>query len=197
MKVPMNFHRIAEVKDGNMEVSLYAALECSKRGQNAEKQILDRYCRKKEPLGHRRLGATGLLGLAVVLFAIPSKAQAPAGTASWTYKANLSVQHTGPASAALGGLAYAAGGWNSNYLCSYLNTVEAYNPATNQWSTVAPMPTAREHAGRRSGAESCTWWEAVSAAARAQAQMKCTTRPRTAGHRSRPCLRRGPGTPST
>jgi len=146
MKVPMNFHRIAEVKDGNMEVSLYAALECSKRGQNAEKQILDRYCRKKEPLGHRRLGATGLLGLAVVLFAIPSPAQAPAGTASWTYKANLSVQHTGPASAALGGLAYAAGGWNSNYLCSYLNTVEAYNPATNQWSTVAPMPTAREHA---------------------------------------------------
>jgi hypothetical protein len=24
-----------------------------------------------------------------------------------------------------------------------LNTVEAYNPATNSWSTVAPMPTAR------------------------------------------------------
>src|SRR5690348_13613767 len=106
-------------------------------------------------MGYRCLGAIGLLGLATALLAVPPTAQAAPGVVyaessvaalSWTEAAPMSAHRTAPASATLGGLVYAAGGWNSDYLCSYLNTVEAYNPATNQWSAVALMSTAREHA---------------------------------------------------
>jgi N-acetylneuraminic acid mutarotase len=45
----------------------------------------------------------------------------------------------GLASDAVNGLIYAIGGADS----SFLNTVEVYNPASNSWSTAAPMPTAR------------------------------------------------------
>jgi N-acetylneuraminic acid mutarotase len=37
------------------------------------------------------------------------------------------------------GILYAVGGYNGGPL----NTVEAYDPATNTWTTKAPMPTPR------------------------------------------------------
>jgi N-acetylneuraminic acid mutarotase len=42
------------------------------------------------------------------------------------------------------GRIYAIGGWNQPGADNSLSTVEAYTPATNSWSTVAPMPTARD-----------------------------------------------------
>ena len=38
------------------------------------------------------------------------------------------------------GRIYAIGGYNGS---GVLNTVEAYNPKTNSWTSEAPMPTAR------------------------------------------------------
>ena len=40
------------------------------------------------------------------------------------------------------GALYAVGGFNTSVF-SVLNTVEAYNPATNTWTADIPMPTAR------------------------------------------------------
>jgi hypothetical protein len=40
----------------------------------------------------------------------------------------------------INGVLYAVGGANNNF---YFRTVEAYDPATNSWSTKAPMPTSR------------------------------------------------------
>jgi Kelch motif len=46
------------------------------------------------------------------------------------------------------GRVYALGGDNGG---SFLNTVEAYTPATNSWATMAPMPTVRESLAAATG----------------------------------------------
>lgn len=47
------------------------------------------------------------------------------------------------AAAGSDGRIYAIGGFNANFTPYDLNTVEAYSPATNTWTAVASMPTAR------------------------------------------------------
>ena len=44
---------------------------------------------------------------------------------------------------------YTVGGHTNDYegLLSYLTSVERYDPATNAWETMAPMPTARRSFG--------------------------------------------------
>jgi hypothetical protein len=42
---------------------------------------------------------------------------------------------------------YAAGGALTTTNTGYVTTLEAYRPAGNTWTTLAPMPTAREEAG--------------------------------------------------
>jgi len=68
----------------------------------------------------------------------------PLGT--WRPKADMPTTR-GPDPAAIGvinGIIYVAGGEADN---RQLSTVEAYNPVTNTWSTVPPMPTARDAPG--------------------------------------------------
>ena len=45
-----------------------------------------------------------------------------------------------PAVGVVNGIVYAVGGWGAS---NYLATVEAYDPATNTWTTKASMPTPR------------------------------------------------------
>lgn len=49
------------------------------------------------------------------------------------------------------GRIYAAGGLDSNFFA--LNSVEAYNPATNTWTPVAPLNTARAFFGLATGSD--------------------------------------------
>jgi N-acetylneuraminic acid mutarotase len=66
-------------------------------------------------------------------------------TNSWSTLAPMPTARSFLAAAAgADGRIYAIGGDNSlDGIDNPLNTVEAYNPATNSWSAVAPMPTAR------------------------------------------------------
>ena len=48
-----------------------------------------------------------------------------------------------PAVGTVNGLLYVCGGCDSGAYIPYLNTVEAYDPATNAWSVKAAMPTGR------------------------------------------------------
>ena len=53
------------------------------------------------------------------------------------------------ATGVINGILFAAGGSDQN---GAINTVRAYNPATNTWSTRLPMPTARyDAAGTAAG----------------------------------------------
>ncbi len=55
-------------------------------------------------------------------------------------KAPMPTARQSFASTAVNGIIYAIGGLNSN---GTLTVNEAYDPATNSWSTKASMPTAR------------------------------------------------------
>src|SRR5207247_5955785 len=57
-----------------------------------------------------------------------------------TVAAMPTKRYTLAAAAGADGRLYAIGGFNVNGI---LNTVEAYNPFTNSWATVASLPTAR------------------------------------------------------
>jgi N-acetylneuraminic acid mutarotase len=54
----------------------------------------------------------------------------------WSYKAPLPAPRYAQASAVVNGILYVMGG-------GYLNTMVAYNPATNTWTTKASMPSTR------------------------------------------------------
>jgi N-acetylneuraminic acid mutarotase len=64
----------------------------------------------------------------------------PAGS-RWQTKASMPTARVYLAAATVNGVIYAAGGLPGSF--TDLNTVEAYNPATDSWSTVAPMSIAR------------------------------------------------------
>ncbi len=65
-------------------------------------------------------------------------------TNTWSIKAQMPTARTGLAAATgLDGRIYAIGGCLTSDGYTGLNTVEVYNPATNSWSSAAPMPTAR------------------------------------------------------
>jgi N-acetylneuraminic acid mutarotase len=67
-------------------------------------------------------------------------------TNTWTIKAPMPTGRKGHAVAVVNGMLYAIGGFHLDPVHGiglYLSTVEAYDPATNTWSTKAPMPTPR------------------------------------------------------
>ncbi|HZT05747.1 MAG TPA: kelch repeat-containing protein [Chloroflexota bacterium] len=72
----------------------------------------------------------------------PEVVQAPT-SALWVDLAQQRVPRQEMAVAELGGRIYAIGGFNPDG--SSANTVEAYDPATDSWATVAPLPIALNH----------------------------------------------------
>jgi N-acetylneuraminic acid mutarotase len=68
-------------------------------------------------------------------------------TDTWTTAASMSTARTTLAGAVVDDKLYAAGGVMSNSMgFSYVSTLEAYDPASNSWTTVASMPIARSSA---------------------------------------------------
>jgi len=70
---------------------------------------------------------------------------------TWTTRASLPTPRKDLGAATVGGILYAVGG-NTGCKCSVtsggpVGTVEAYDPATDTWTTKAPMPTARDYLG--------------------------------------------------
>ena len=72
-------------------------------------------------------------------------------TDTWTTKAPMPTVRVHSGVAVVNGVLYVIGGWvNDGGLNSHLgrlSTVEAYDPATDRWTTKAPMPTARAALG--------------------------------------------------
>ena len=63
---------------------------------------------------------------------------------SWTAKTSMTKPRWGLAAGVANGILYAVGGTDGCYTPNYgLNTLEAYNPATDSWSTKTSMPTPR------------------------------------------------------
>jgi N-acetylneuraminic acid mutarotase len=62
---------------------------------------------------------------------------------TWTQEAPIPTPRWYPACAVLNGKIYVIGGQDSTYPYVSMNTVEAYDPATDTWNTLAPMPTDR------------------------------------------------------
>ncbi|MCL2257433.1 MAG: hypothetical protein FWC14_04445 [Candidatus Bathyarchaeota archaeon] len=58
---------------------------------------------------------------------------------SWNTKMSMEHERTGCGFAVLDGKIYAIGGYD------YVDTNERYDPLTNKWSTLAPIPTIRSH----------------------------------------------------
>ncbi len=82
----------------------------------------------------------GILAIAVV--AIPGSDQVIASSGTWATKASMPTPRFGVGAGVVNGILYAVGGSNSSSLA--LGTVEAYNPATDTWTTgLASMPTPR------------------------------------------------------
>jgi N-acetylneuraminic acid mutarotase len=70
-------------------------------------------------------------------------------TDTWTTRASMPTSRMGLATDAVSGIIYAVGGtteagFNSH---TFLATVEAYDPATDTWTTTMPMPTPRSFLG--------------------------------------------------
>jgi len=71
-------------------------------------------------------------------------------TDTWTTRASMPTPRLGLAAATVNGIIYAVGGateagFQSTH--SFLSTVEAYDPATDAWTTTTPMPTPRSFLG--------------------------------------------------
>jgi N-acetylneuraminic acid mutarotase len=64
---------------------------------------------------------------------------------TWTTRADMPTARDGVRAAAVDGTIYAIGGWSgpAGPELSTFSTVEAYDPATDTWTTKADMPTAR------------------------------------------------------
>ncbi|HEY5096254.1 MAG TPA: kelch repeat-containing protein [Candidatus Eremiobacteraceae bacterium] len=67
-------------------------------------------------------------------------------TNTWTTKASMPTARSGLAVGVINGILYAVGGCDNNTTQPHnFNTVEAYNPTTNTWTTKTSMPTARQY----------------------------------------------------
>ena len=65
-------------------------------------------------------------------------------TDNWTTKASMPTPRAALSVGVVNGLLYAVGGTSGcTPACTALSTVEVYNPATDSWTTQAPLPTAR------------------------------------------------------
>jgi len=65
---------------------------------------------------------------------------------TWATMAPMPTRRTGPgAAAAYNGMIYVIGGSQVGFPEVWVRTVEAYDPLSNTWATVAPLPTARSH----------------------------------------------------
>ena len=66
------------------------------------------------------------------------------GAGTWSALANLPIDHGGGAAGAINGKLYVAAGWGIvGGVQVFHNQVHEYDPVTNAWSAVAPIPTAR------------------------------------------------------
>lgn len=64
---------------------------------------------------------------------------------TWTSKPPMPTPRRSLAAGVVNGTLYAVGGVGQTATCcNQLQTVEAYNPIANTWTTMAPMPTGRE-----------------------------------------------------
>ena len=71
-------------------------------------------------------------------------------TNSWSTKAPMPTKRQSAASGVIAGKLYVAGGVklpDSGFIFDVLANLEAYDPVSNSWTTLAPMPTARSAAG--------------------------------------------------
>ncbi len=70
-------------------------------------------------------------------------------TDTWTAKAPMPTPRLGLAAGVVNGIIYAVGGATEAGLNrhNFLSTVEAYDPATDTWTTTLPMPTPRSFLG--------------------------------------------------
>jgi N-acetylneuraminic acid mutarotase len=90
-----------------------------------------------------RRGATVLGAILLAAAAAPAQAQGLPGT--WTLKAPMAAGVRGEVAAvAYQGKLYAIGG---NVAGNAVPRNEVYDPATNSWRELAPMPIARDHLG--------------------------------------------------
>src|SRR2546427_5354190 len=89
-----------------------------------------------------------LLALGVALVVVSGRDQVFGQGGTWIAKAPMPTPRTGLAVGVVNGILYAVGGsaksGNNN---NYLNTEEAYDPATNKWTAEAPMLTPRASFG--------------------------------------------------
>ena len=69
--------------------------------------------------------------------------ETPQSLGSWTTKASMPTARDELAVGDINGILYAVGGCAELFCSGPLNTVEAYDPATDVWVSKAPMPTAR------------------------------------------------------
>ena len=89
-----------------------------------------------------------LLILCSVLVALPKVETVRAAEDSWATKASMPTARAQLGVAVVNGKIYAIGGENNSAIGpNVLNINEAYDPATNTWTTKKPMPTARHSFG--------------------------------------------------
>jgi Kelch motif/Putative Ig domain len=103
-------------------------------------------------LGHEVLYAIG--GGVDGVGAIDTVERYDPGTDAWTTKAHMPTPRYGLQVAAVNGKIYAIGGvGGSGVDCTTgdCHTVEEYDPATDTWTTKAPMPTTRGGSGTAAG----------------------------------------------
>src|SRR4030081_2382535 len=89
-----------------------------------------------------------LLALAGAGLARPASAQSVQGT--WSLKAPMPAPRGETAAIALGGKLYAIGGSTLSGGAPFSKAVprnEEYDPATDRWRVLAPMPVGRDHLG--------------------------------------------------
>jgi len=77
-----------------------------------------------------------VLGGVIVVLLTASTAHAQ-GT--WTSRAPMPTARSAPAIGVLGSAVHLVAGYQGGGACTYLNTHEAYDPATDTWSTKAPL----------------------------------------------------------